>query len=152
MPEDNNSFSYLCFLPSCPQTQMLPNLIAVNRIREDKIGNYLCFLCFSYGLCKLPLLAEGLDWDRDLRSDSVAVCYSASAVTRYAVMPCHSGWKNHFPFAVFTSLFVTSLLLLRLWANKIEHTWLHISQLPCRNRAFFCCEIFSWLGSCSSCV
>lgn len=30
---------------------------------------------------------------------------------------------DHLPFAVFASLFVTSIILLRLWANKIEHSW-----------------------------
>lgn len=30
---------------------------------------------------------------------------------------------DHLPFAVFPSLFVPSFILLRLWANKIEHSW-----------------------------
>lgn len=55
--------------------------------------------------------------------------------------------KNHLPFAVFTALFVTSFIWLRLWANKTEHSWPWILSLAPLLRQHFCAEVFSCLGS-----
>lgn len=58
-------------------------------------------------------------------------------------MSHHLGWKNHLPFAVFTSLFDSSFILLRLWANKIEHSWPCIFSSAHLLRQHFCAVRFS---------
>lgn len=136
MPEDNSNSSYFCPVPPCPQTQMLSNLIAVHRIREDKIGNNICFLCFLYAFCKLALLAEGLDWDRDLRSDSGGLllcicsyqgfCYALS----FGLKEPFSVWSIHIHFC-----HVLSLALV-VGKYNIAYLRLHILSCPVETEHF----------------